>query len=135
MRLRAMRRLPTAHGRLVHTELETAISDSYARPALRRAIRRDGGKVCLGIDPAHTLAATDRLGDFHKPVLLAWAADDLLFPVTLAQRLAAVLPDATLVTIADSRTFISEDRPDELAAAISAFLTDTASHHTSAPTQ
>lgn len=126
LRLRALRRLPIAYGRLTHTPPEPAVSDSYARPALQRQIRRDAGKVCLGIDPAQTLGAVDRLGDFAPPVLLAWAADDLLFPASLAERLAAILPNAAIKHIADSRTFIGEDRPDELAEAMAVFMAETA---------
>ena len=39
---------------------------------------------------------------FHRPVLLAWAREDRLFPLSLASRLAAVLPDARLELIDDS---------------------------------
>jgi pimeloyl-ACP methyl ester carboxylesterase len=62
----------------------------------------------------HTLAAA-RLPRFTKPVLLAWAEEDRLFPVELAKRLAALLPQATVVTIEDSYTFVPEDQPDVLA--------------------
>ncbi len=122
LRLRPLRRLPIAYGRLMHGQPEAAISDSYARPSLRPEIRHDAGKVCLGIDPAYTIAAAEQLRDFPHPVLLAWGADDRLFPISLAERLAAVLPDATLAPIAGARTFIGEDRPRELATVISEFL-------------
>lgn len=127
LRLRAARRLPLVYGRVMHTQPEVAISDSYARPALQRAIRRDAKKACLGIDRVHTLGAAKRLADFNNPALLVWASDDLLFPVTLAERLAAVLPNASITVIDASRTFIGEDRPDELAAAIADFVAGAAS--------
>jgi hypothetical protein len=45
-------------------------------------------------------------------VLLAWAEEDRLFPLELAHRLAGLLPQATLVTIKDSYTFVPEDQPE-----------------------
>ena len=48
-------------------------------------------------------------------MLLAWAAEDRLFPLELAHRLAALLPHATVVTIQDSYTFVPEDQPELLA--------------------
>jgi pimeloyl-ACP methyl ester carboxylesterase len=46
---------------------------------------------------------------------MAWAPDDKLFPLELAQRLAATLPDARVETIAESRAFSMIDQPDRLA--------------------
>jgi pimeloyl-ACP methyl ester carboxylesterase len=48
-------------------------------------------------------------------VLLVRAEDDRIFPARLFERLAATLPDARLVTVANSYTFVSEDQPAELA--------------------
>jgi pimeloyl-ACP methyl ester carboxylesterase len=114
-RVRALRRMPLAYGRVLHHMPEPAVSDSYTRPALRREIRRDTNKVLRGISNTHTLAAARRFADFDKPVLLAWAADDLLFPVTLADRLAGVLPHARRATISGSRTLVGEDNPEDFA--------------------
>jgi len=124
-RLRALRRLPLAYGRLMHHPPEPAVSDSYSRPALRRDIRRDTNKVLRGISNVHTLAAPARFADFDKPVLLAWAAEDLLFPLRLADQLATVLPHAHRETITGSRTFIAEDQPEQLAQAVSTFMAAT----------
>ena len=75
-----------------------------------------------GIRKRHTLAAAEKFGEFDKPVLLAWAAEDKFFPLSLARRLEAALPNATLRTIDDCLTFIPEEKPDELVATILEFL-------------
>ena len=62
-----------------------------------------------------TLDAARRLPAFGKPVLLAWAPDDKLFPLELAQRMAAEVPDARLETIERSRAFSMVDQPERLA--------------------
>jgi len=38
-----------------------------------------------GIDPRFTLAAAGELRNFRKPVLLAWATEDTLFPIAQDQ--------------------------------------------------
>jgi pimeloyl-ACP methyl ester carboxylesterase len=124
-RIRALRRLPLAYGRLMHHQPPTSISDSYARPGLRRPIRRDTKKVLRGMSRAHTLDASARFTRFVNPTLIAWAEDDLLFPASLADRLAAAFPNARQIAISGARTLIAEDQPDQLATAITAFIHDT----------
>jgi pimeloyl-ACP methyl ester carboxylesterase len=69
----------------------------------------------------YTLAAAEALTGFTKPVLLVRAQDDRIFPARLFERLAATLPDARLVTVADSYAFVPEDQPSELARLIVEF--------------
>ena len=96
--------------------------DSSLRPAYDSGeIRRDLRRFLLGVHPRYTLAAAEALPGFGKPVLLVRAADDWIFPASLFDRLAAVLPDARLVTVADSGAFVPEDQPDELARLIMDF--------------
>jgi pimeloyl-ACP methyl ester carboxylesterase len=87
-------------------------------------VRRDARKVLTGVSKRHTLAAAERLGSFERPVLLAWAADDKFFPYGDAERLESILPNARLVKVADSYSFVPEDQPDELARLIVEFLGD-----------
>ena len=121
LRFRPTRRLPIAYGWLMNRLPETEIMDSYATPALHPDIRRDAKKLLKGISKEHTIGAARRFADFRGPVLLAWAGEDKLFPLSLAHRLKEVLPQAELEVIEGARTFISEDRPDELAQVIDSF--------------
>ncbi|WP_326837443.1 alpha/beta fold hydrolase [Amycolatopsis rhabdoformis] len=111
-----VRRHPATFGALTRRPIPARVLDSYLRPAhTDPAIRRDLRRFLLTVDPRHTLAAAEALPAFTKPVLLLRAADDRVFPPGLFDRLAALLPDARLVTVADSGAFLPEDRPAELA--------------------
>ncbi|WP_067909100.1 alpha/beta fold hydrolase [Actinomadura rubrobrunea] len=48
-------------------------------------------------------------------VLVVWGEDDPFQPIRYGERLAAALPNATLVTVAGARHFLPEDRGEELA--------------------
>jgi pimeloyl-ACP methyl ester carboxylesterase len=83
-------------------------------------VRRDLRKVLRGIRPRYTLEAAEKLPAFNKPALIAWADRDRFFPYEHAERLAELL-DARLETIGPSRTFVSLDQPDSLAALVGEF--------------
>src|SRR5947207_994813 len=57
---------------------------------------------------------------------IAWAPEDSFFKLRYAERLAAEIPNARLVRIEDSRTFVSEDQPEQLAEEIAAFVSEPA---------
>lgn len=122
LRLRSLHRLPIAFGLLAMRPIPRHVMDSYLRPARRDpAIRRDLRRFLRGVHRRHTLGAARSFGRFDRPVLLAWAEEERLFPVSLARRLGGLLPDARLALVADSRTFIPEDRPADLAALVIEF--------------
>ncbi|WP_230878429.1 alpha/beta fold hydrolase [Planomonospora sp. ID67723] len=121
-RLRVLHRLPLVFGLVAKRPLPDAIADSYLTPMRRsRAIRRDLGKVLRGAHRRHTLAAFERFEDFDRPVLLIWAQEERLFPLSLAHRLAGRLPDARLELVTDSYTFVPEDRPGVVAGLVRKF--------------
>ena len=127
MRLRANRRTPIAFGWLTKRRLPNAVSDHYVNPVIHdRRIREDARAFILGVDSAYTMAAAEKLPGFDRPVLLAWAPEDRFFPIEHAERLAELLPDARLVRIEDSRTFVSEDQPERLAELIAGFVREPA---------
>ncbi|UOZ04686.1 alpha/beta fold hydrolase [Amycolatopsis sp. WQ 127309] len=116
LRIRALYPLPMLFGWVVKRPLPDAVAQAYLAPLRKSAgVRRDLRKLLRDVHPRHTLAAAAALRTFDRPVLLAWASEDKLFPIALAHRLAALLPDAKLVEIADSYTFVSEDQPAVLA--------------------
>ena len=122
LRIPAARRLPLALGWLAKRPIERSVEDGYAGPILADAgIRRDTYKVLRAISPRVTLDAAEKLPGFDRPVLLAWATEDRFFPPEHAHRLAGLLPRAEITWIADSYTFVSEDRPEPLAERIAAF--------------
>jgi pimeloyl-ACP methyl ester carboxylesterase len=127
MRIRANRRTPIAFGWLTKRRLPDPVSDHYVEPVIHdRRIREDARAFILGMDPAYTLTAAEKLREFDRPVLLAWAPEDRFFPIAHAERLAELLPDARLERIEDSRTFVSEDQPERLAELIAGFVREPA---------
>jgi pimeloyl-ACP methyl ester carboxylesterase len=125
MRLTLMRRLPIAYGWLIKRDFAGAPTREWVEPFLSdRGVRRDTVKVLRGIDPKYTFQAAERLRDFDRPVLLAWAVEDRFFKLSFAERLAATIRGARLEKIEDSYTFVSEDQPEQLASLIEAFARD-----------
>lgn len=123
LRSRALQRLPLAFGWLTRRPIPPDIMESYLDPTRDdAAIRADLSAFVRRIDTRVTMAAGERLGEFDKPVLIAWADSDRAFPRSDAKKLAAVLPDASLEFIADSYPFVPEDQPEALADSIRRFL-------------
>jgi pimeloyl-ACP methyl ester carboxylesterase len=130
LRIRALRRLPNALGLLSKRPVPDDVTDAWLRPFLTDpAIRRDTARFLRAVDPQDTLAAAERLHTFERPVLLAWAKEDRLFPLEHAHRLAELFPEARVEEIPDSYTFVPEDQPEHLATLIAEFTGARAAVH------
>jgi pimeloyl-ACP methyl ester carboxylesterase len=122
MRVRALRFTPITFGWLAKHRIPHEVLDSYAAPFLADPrVRTDTIKVLRNLDGRHTTVAAERLRSFDKPLLIAWAAEDRVFPPALARRLAATVPRAELRWISDSYAFTAEDQPEALARLIVEF--------------
>jgi len=120
---RRARSLPTAYGWLTHGEPPHDVIDTWAKAYFADSgVRRDLRRLTVGLgdDEFMNQIATELAG-FGKPTLLAWAADDKFFPVEHAHRLAAILPDARVELIRDSRTWVMMDQPERTAGLIAEF--------------
>lgn len=96
---------------------------SWMEPGLHdAAVKRDVKKVTVGMNKRYTLEAAQKLRDSKLPILLTWAPGDRLFPLKYAERLAAETPNARIVQIPDSRTFVPIDQPQRLADEIAGFV-------------
>jgi len=123
LRPRLAQRLPIAFGWVTKELPDKALADQWLRPVrTSRGVRRDIGKIFRAIDPRYTIEAAEKLESFDKPILFAWAAEDKLFPVEYARRLAAAVPDGTIEEIPDSYTFVPHDQPERLSEVIAAFV-------------
>jgi pimeloyl-ACP methyl ester carboxylesterase len=123
LRPRFAQRLPIAYGWVTKRHPEKEVVDGWLKPGRASAgVRRDFAKLLRGIDSRYTIDAAEKLKSFDRPVLLAWAVEDKLFPIEHARRFAADVPDATLVEIDDSYSFVPEDQPERLAEAIASFV-------------
>lgn len=102
------------------------ITAGWIRPLLtNRGVRRDIARFLRTIDHHDTVTAAEQLRDFDKPVLLMWPRRAPYFPFAHAERWAQILPDARLVEVTDSYTFVSEDQPDLLARELITFIAAT----------
>jgi pimeloyl-ACP methyl ester carboxylesterase len=118
LRFDRLRRLPVTYGPLSRRPVPREVMDGWFGPATqRREIRRDLRKYVLDAAQGRRdlLAAADALREFDRPALVAWASEDRLMPREHGRRLAELLPQGTLVEIADSYTLIPEDQPALLA--------------------
>jgi pimeloyl-ACP methyl ester carboxylesterase len=120
-RIGAIRR--AAFAPFAKTKIPGELIDSWMEPGQRDAgVRRDTAKLTAGMNKRYTLEAAERLADFDRPTLFAWAPEDRFFKLSYAQRLAETIPDATIETIADAKTFVPLDQPARLAEVIGAFM-------------
>ena len=72
---------------------------------------------------AAMLRVRDALPGWRKPALVVWGAEDAVLPAHVAERFVELLPNAQgPLLLAGASHFLQEDRPDELAAAILAFV-------------
>jgi pimeloyl-ACP methyl ester carboxylesterase len=125
-RLRAVRRLPNGFGWLTYRPVERAVEDSWVLPSLEdRRVRADVKKALKIFDKRRLNHTADLLGTFDGPALIAWSADDRVFPVEHGRRLAADLRDARFELIPGARSLSMEDQPKRLAALIGEFSATT----------
>jgi len=127
MRLRPVRRLPVAFGWL--TKRGDATAARWMKPVLKqREIRRDAVRMlrALARQPSLLVDTARDLPRFGRPALVVWASEDRVMPPEHGRQLAALLPDARLVEIANSYTLLSLDQPAEFAGVIREFVMESA---------
>jgi pimeloyl-ACP methyl ester carboxylesterase len=96
--------------------------DAYFGAFLRDpGVRRDAARFMANVSNRYTLAAARSFGAFARPVLLVWGENDPFFSAKLARRLQAAFPHATLHWAPESRAFVPEDQPRQLAREIAEF--------------
>jgi pimeloyl-ACP methyl ester carboxylesterase len=131
MRSARLRRSRLGFGMLTHRPLPDELTAAWVAPLREKAIRADMVATLKAIDKRDTLAAAERLHEHPLPTLLAWAPDDLMFPLRFATRLAAMIPGARLQQIPDSRAFVPEDQPELLSQLIEAFVKESSTMNVS----
>ncbi|MEB3032769.1 alpha/beta fold hydrolase [[Mycobacterium] nativiensis] len=119
MRLRSVRR--RGFGALSHGDIDHLVAE-WVKPAWSdAAVAEDLRHFTRSLRQETTLDAGARLGEFTKPALIAWSADDLFFPIDDGKRLADALPNARFELIEGARTFSMLDQPDRLADLVAEF--------------
>jgi pimeloyl-ACP methyl ester carboxylesterase len=127
LRFKALRRLPMTFGLMSKRPIPDELFDQWLEPALtnpaiRADLRKYAGDTRQG--RRQLVKANSRLAGFAKPVLVVWAAEDKVMPMTAGRRLAGSFPNSRFVEIPDSRTLIPIDQPRALADAIATFVSN-----------
>lgn len=115
---------PAVMGSLSLTLTREELASGYIHSFVKNAgIRKNFADVCRHWHPKHTLEAANLLQDFDKPVLVLWGdQDNGLFPRQQMEKLLQVFPHAKWQTIFNAKTYIQEDAPEQVIAAIQTFL-------------
>ena len=123
VRFTFVQRMPTAYGWVTQRPVDSAVMRSYTGPIRTQAgVRRDLQRLLRAVDTRYTFEAAESLRGFDKPALVLWAEGDKIFPREHGRRLAELLPQGRFEIVSDSRTFIPEDQPAKLTAAVREFL-------------
>lgn len=118
MRVKALRHSPAGYGLLISNP-DAELTASWLRPAgTNPAIAGDFAALAREIGITDLTTTAPRLHRFTKPVTLVWGQADRCFTPELGRRLAAVFPNAELIEVPGSRTFVSLDNPGAVVTAI-----------------
>lgn len=108
-------------GPLAHADIDDLVKEWVEPTATDSRIREDLRRFTASLHRDTMVETGARLQEFTKPALVAWSADDTLFEVEDAGRLADALPNSRLEMIERARTFSMIDQPDVLAGLIADF--------------
>jgi pimeloyl-ACP methyl ester carboxylesterase len=97
----------------------------YGPLLTNREVRRDFAKFCRNVQKDTYLEAAERFGDFSRPALVAWGAEDRMMPTATGRRLAGLFPRGEYVEIPGSRTLIPLDNPRALCSELRRFIKQT----------
>ena len=127
MRRRFFQRLPITNGWVAKRPIPDDVMTSYLTPLCTdRLVRRDFHRFLRGLSTRFLAEASPRLAAFDGPALVVWPTEERVFPHEGALRLAEIMPNARLVSVDDSYSWIPEDQPDLLVELLSAFLDEVA---------
>jgi pimeloyl-ACP methyl ester carboxylesterase len=121
MRSARLRRSKLGFGMLSHKGVADELTAAWGAQLAERPVRADVIATLKAIDKRDTLVAARRLAEHPLPLLLAWAPDDLAFPLRFARRLQESVAGARIELIANSRAFVPVDQPARLAELIGEF--------------
>ncbi|MFE3026729.1 alpha/beta fold hydrolase [Nocardia tengchongensis] len=125
LRVPWLRSTPVMFGWMARRRLDDDLVRGWTEPGLRdKRIQRD----LLAYARSHRskaefVANTEALRDFPGEALILWSSAGKVMPREHGRRLADLIPKARLVEIDDAYVLSMLDRPDAVAAAMSAFLT------------
>jgi pimeloyl-ACP methyl ester carboxylesterase len=103
--------------------LDRERADSFFGPVGDdRRIADDLVAAVAGFRPQLLVDAAEAIPRFDRPVLLIWGESCDFFPMTLARRLEADFPSATLIPVPGAKTWVPVDNPGAVADGIAGFV-------------
>ncbi|HET9199011.1 MAG TPA: alpha/beta hydrolase [Solirubrobacterales bacterium] len=119
----ALRRLPFTYGRMSKRGVPDELMRRWLQPLKRAEIRRDTRRYVRDVRHGRRemRAATPKLREFEKPVLVVWDAEGTMMPNEAGRALAAAFPNSRYVELPDCYTLIPIDQPQALAREIRQF--------------
>jgi pimeloyl-ACP methyl ester carboxylesterase len=109
---------------IVHDPAEVSESQvlGYSEPLRSRAHQIAILETAAQLVPEDSEAVTSRFPDLHLPTLLLWGEHDHVVPLWVGERLADVLPHATLQVLEDCGHLPAEEKPTESLEVFRGFL-------------
>ena len=103
--------------------IEGDFHQQVVAPLVQSSLRRDGmRRYLLGAQWAPVDALAHDHARLTMPVRLIWGTDDPTFPIALARRMVQQFPRADLVEIGGARLLVHEEKPTDVARAVTEFL-------------
>lgn len=118
-----LRRLPFTYGRMSKRGVPDELMHRWLQPLKRAEIRRDTRRYVRDVRHGRReiQAATQKLANFERPVLVVWDEEGTMMPNSEGRRLAEAFPNSNYVELPDCYTLIPLDQPVALAEEISKF--------------
>ncbi|MGW6422604.1 alpha/beta fold hydrolase [Nocardia sp. NPDC055053] len=128
LRIRRLRGNPLLFGWMAKFPLPDDLVHGWTEPGLRDpGVRADVlAYMRSGYDKPTLIANTEALRHFPGEALILWSSAGKVMPREHGRRLAALIPNARLVEIDDAYVLSMLDQPAAVAAAVTEFLTTTA---------
>jgi pimeloyl-ACP methyl ester carboxylesterase len=119
------RQMIAAHLRAaVARERSDAELEPYLRPWLGPIGQAAYYRQVAQFDERYTREIEPRYGEIRTPTLVLWGEQDGWLAPEFGRRLAAAIPKARLVPVADAGHFLPEDQPRAVAQALASFFSD-----------
>jgi pimeloyl-ACP methyl ester carboxylesterase len=113
-----LRHSPLGFG-LLADNLDPELTASWIAPGRNDArIARNLATLLRHVAATDLTEVSTRFGRFAKPVTLVWGMQDRCFTPSLAKRMAALFPNATLIEVPGAKTFVALDNPSAVIEAI-----------------
>lgn len=93
-------------------------TDNFRTQEQRRGVRM----LMQGLHPKYLMEISEKLKNIEQEVLIIHSENDIYLTPDISKRLAADIPNATLMNIPEAGHFIQEDIPDKLAKILIEFL-------------